>query len=213
LIYPNERELFDIYLKELIAWNQKFNLTSITDPEAIRLKHFADSLLLLQIIKLTGQSVVDVGAGAGFPGLPLKIACPEIKLTLIEATRKKAGFLNHMIRALGLKETAAVWGRAEEFAAAHRESFDLALARAVADLTLLAEYCLPLVRVGGVFVAYKQVAVEAEIAAAGAALKRLGGRVREIRKFPLRSLVVIDKVGPTPAGYPRPAGIAKKKPL
>ena len=209
----NEHESFDLYLKELIEWNKKFNLTSITDPDAIRLKHFADSLLLLQVLELTGQSVVDVGAGAGFPGLPLKLVRPKIKLTLIEATRKKVDFLNHLVQTLGLTEATAVWGRAEDYAAAHRESFDLALARAVAELNVLAEYCLPLVRVGGVFVAYKQVEVEAEVLAAGAALKRLGGRLREIRKFPQRSLVVIDKVGPTPAGYPRPTGIAKKKPL
>ena len=209
----NEGESFEIYLKELIEWNKKFNLTSITDPGAIRLKHFTDSLLLLQVLELTGQSVVDVGTGAGFPGVPLKLTCPEIKLTLIEATRKKVEFLNHLIKTLGLTEATAVWGRAEDYAAAHRESFDLALARAVAELNVLAEYCLPLVRVGGVFVAYKQVEVEAEALAAGAALKRLGGRLREIRKFPQRSLVVIDKVGPTPAGYPRPTGIAKKKPL
>jgi 16S rRNA (guanine527-N7)-methyltransferase len=209
----NEDESFELYLNELIAWNKKFNLTSITGPEAIRQKHFADSLLLLQVLELAGQSVADVGAGAGFPGLPLKLACPGIKLTLIEATRKKVEFLNHLIQTLGLKETTAVWGRAEDYAAAHRESFDLALARAVAELNVLAEYCLPLVKVGGVFVAYKQVEVEAEVAAAGAALKRLGGRLREIKKFSQRSLVIIDKIAPTPAGYPRPAGIAKKKPL
>ncbi|MBN3032548.1 MAG: 16S rRNA (guanine(527)-N(7))-methyltransferase RsmG [Candidatus Saganbacteria bacterium] len=209
----NEGILFEKYLEELIAWNKKFNLTSITDPAAIRQKHFADSLLLLDVLELNDQAVVDVGAGAGFPGLPLKIACPGIKLTLVEATKKKVAFLDHIIKSLDLHGCTAVWARAEEYARKHREEFDLAVARAVAPLNALCEYCLPLVRPGGVFAAYKQVAVEAEAAAAERALKLLGGRRREIRTFPRRSLVIIDKLASTPPGYPRPAGIAKKRPL
>ena len=209
----NEGESFEIYLRELIEWNKKFNLTSLTDPEAIRQKHFEDSLLLLQAVKLSDQTVVDVGAGAGFPGLPLKIVCPQIKLTLVEATRKKVNFLAHLIKTLGLKEAHAVWARAEEFALSHREKFDVAVARAVADLRVLAELCLPLVRVGGIFVAYKEVGIEPEIAAARPAIKELGGQLKEVLKFPQRSLVIIDKLAATPARYPRRAGIAKKKPL
>jgi len=204
---------FDLYLNELIAWNKKFNLTAITDPDEIRQKHFADSLLLLDIVKLTDQAVVDVGAGAGFPGLPLKIACPGIKLTLVEATKKKVAFLDHIIKLLGLNDCAAVWSRAEDYAAEHREKFDLAVARAVAPLATLCEYCLPLVKVGGLFAAYKEVAVEPEIAAAAGAITKLGGRLKEVKKFPQRSLVLIDKVAATPLGFPRRAGIAKKKPL
>jgi 16S rRNA (guanine527-N7)-methyltransferase len=209
----NESESFEIYLRELIAWNKKFNLTSLTDPEAIRQKHFTDSLFLLQAVPLSGQMVVDIGAGAGFPGLPLKLVCPEIKLTLVEATRKKADFLAHLIKILGLKEARVVWARAEEFALNNREAFDIAVARAVAELRVLAELCLPLVRVGGFFVAYKKAGVAAEVEAARPAIKELGGQLREVKKFPQRSLVIIDKVAATPARYPRRAGIAKKKPL
>jgi len=204
---------FDIYLTELVEWNKKFNLTAITDPAAIRQKHFADSLLLLQARQLTSESVVDVGAGAGFPGLPLKLACPDIKLTLLEATKKKVEFLNHLIKVLGLTDTEAVWGRAEEFALQHREEFDLAVARAVADLRVLAELCLPLVKVGGRLVAYKEERVDAEVESAGPALELLGGQWRESIKFPARSLVIIDKVHPTPPAFPRRAGMAKKRPL
>lgn len=162
---------------------------------------------------MTDQSVVDVGAGAGFPGIPLKIACPEIKLTLVEATRKKVEFLDHIIKTLGLKEAKAVWARAEEFALTNREQFDVAVARAVADLRVLAELCLPLVKVGGFFVAYKEVGIEPEIDAARPAISTLGGQLRAVKKFPRRSLVIIDKIKAAPAGYPRRAGIAKKKPL
>ncbi|HVN66807.1 MAG TPA: 16S rRNA (guanine(527)-N(7))-methyltransferase RsmG [Candidatus Sulfotelmatobacter sp.] len=209
----NEGILFNKYLGELIEWNKKFNLTSITDPAEIRKKHFADSLLLLEHRQLSAETVVDVGAGAGFPGLPLKLACPGIKLTLLEATKKKVGFLDHLIKTLGLTETGAVWARAEDFAAAHRESFDLAVARAVADLRVLAELCLPLVRVGGQFVAWKEVDIAAELAAAGPAIAQLGGRLREVKTHPQRSLVFLDKIGPTPAAFPRRTGLAKKRPL
>lgn len=209
----NEGVLFNKYLAELIAWNEKFNLTAITEPDEIRKKHFEDSLLLLQVLPLTDQLVVDIGAGAGFPGIPLKIVCPGIKLTLLEATRKKVGFLDHLIKTLSLKETEAVWTRAEEYAKNNWEKYDLAVARAVAKLDTLCGYCLPLVKVGGVFVAYKQVEVEAEVAATQKALTLLGGRLREIRKFPARSLVLIDKITPTEARYPRRPGMAKKHPL
>ncbi|MDD5382331.1 MAG: 16S rRNA (guanine(527)-N(7))-methyltransferase RsmG [Candidatus Margulisbacteria bacterium] len=206
-------KLFDLYLKELIAWNQKFNLTSITDPEEIRKKHFADSLLLLRTVQLTNQSVIDVGAGAGFPGIPLKIACPGIKLTLLEATRKKAEFLKHVIDVLGLKDAEAVWERAEDYAKEKREAFDLAVARAVAGLNTLCEYCLPLVKVGGYFVAYKEEKVETEVSAAARAIELLGGKLKEIIKYPRRSLVLIEKVKPTLPEHPRRAGMAKKRPL
>lgn len=210
---------FEIYLKELLDWNQKFNLTAITDPEEIRLKHFEDSLTLLQVFPLTDQSVIDVGSGAGFPGIPLKIACPAIKLTLLESTRKKANFLKHIVSRLSLKDTEAVWGRAEEFARQERECFDLAVSRALAEMNTLTEYCLPLVKVGGSFVAYKEEAVDEEVEKAGNAIQTLGGKLKEIRKVELpgngaiRSLVIVNKIAPTPPHFPRRPGMAKKRPL
>ena len=215
----NEGKLFDIYLKELLEWNQKFNLTSITNPEEIRLKHFKDSLSLLQTIKLTNQSVIDIGTGAGFPGIPLKIVCPEIKLTLLEATQKKVEFLKHMVSVLGLKNVEIIWGRAEELVKDRREVFDLALSRAVAKLNVLCEYSLPFVKVGGMFIAYKDKDVEEELEEVKSAIETLGGRIKETKKVKLpdsgiiRSLVVIEKVSPTPVKFPRRAGMAKKKPL
>jgi len=205
--------VFDIYLKELLEWNEKFNLTSITDPEEIRKKHFEDSLLLLQTIQLTNESVVDVGAGAGFPGIPLKIACPEIKLTLLEATKKKVEFLKHIIQVLELVNTEAIWARAEDFAREHREEFDLAVSRAVAKLNVLCEYCLPFVKIGGLFVAYKEEKVEEEAKQAEKAIEILGGKLKEIKILPFRSLVIIEKVSKSPDKYPRRAGMAKKRPL
>jgi len=215
----NEDKLFEIYSQELQKWNNKFNLTAITDPAEIKLKHFQDSLALLSVLPLTNESIVDVGAGAGFPGIPLKIACPNIKLTLIEATGKKCEFLNHLISALGLKDVIVINARAEEAIKEKRETYDLAVSRAVAELRVLCEYCLPFVKVGGLFVAYKEEKVEAEVSAAKKALAELGGQLKEIKKVNLpdsaivRSLVVIAKVAPTPLKYPRRAGMAKKRPL
>ena len=214
------KEKLNLYLNELITWNEKFNLTSITDPEEIKIKHFEDSISLLQVIPLTNQSVIDVGAGAGFPGIPLKIACPEIRLTLVEATRKKIEFLRHIVQALQLKDVEIIWGRAEEAVKdGKRELFDIALSRAVAKLNVLCEYCLPFVKVGGVFVAYKEEAVEEEVKEAASALNALGGEIKEIKKVKIanselfRSLVIIEKILPTPPKYPRRSGMAKKKPL
>jgi 16S rRNA (guanine527-N7)-methyltransferase len=206
-------KLFNLYLQELLEWNKKFNLTAITDPEEVRRKHFEDSLTLLQTIQLTDQSLIDIGAGAGFPGIPLKITCPGIKLTLLEATRKKADFLKHIISVLNLKAAEVIWGRAEEIAKEKRETFDIAVSRAVAKLNTLCEYCLPFVKVGGIFIAYKEENVEAEVEEAKTAISTLGGSLREIKKFSLRSLVIIDKVKPTPPQFPRRAGMAKKRPL
>ena len=164
-------------------------------------------------MKLTEESVVDVGAGAGFPGLPLKLACPGISLTLIDSVKKKVEFINHIINCLELKGTKAVWTRAEDFAREKRESFDLAVTRAVAELNVISEYCLPLVRVGGRFVAWKETAVEDEVDRASNAIQLLGGRLDAVRKFPGRALVIIEKTAPTPARFPRRAGMAKKRPL
>ncbi|MFC1568198.1 16S rRNA (guanine(527)-N(7))-methyltransferase RsmG [Candidatus Margulisiibacteriota bacterium] len=211
--------MFDLYLKELLEWDQKFNLTAITDPQEIRLKHFEDSLSLLQIMPLTDQSVIDIGAGAGFPGIPLKIKCPQISLTLVEATKKKVEFLRHIVARLGLQDVKVISSRAEEFGQEQKEIFDIAVSRAVAELRVLTEYCLPFVKVGGLFVAYKEEKVEAEVEAARVAINALGGKLKEIKKVRLpdsdivRSLVIIEKVSPTPHKYPRRAGMAKKRPL
>lgn len=207
----NDRELFEVYLKELVEWNNKFNLTSITDPEEIWKKHFDDSLLLLSSLDLKHESVIDIGAGAGFPGIPLKIARPDIRLTLVDATKKKVEFMEQLIARLGLKGVEVVWGRAEEVAVGRREHFDLAIARAVAELNTLAEYCLPFVKIGGLFVAYKELAIEPEIETSKPALTLLGGRFNRVDKYASRSLVFIDKVAPTPDKYPRRSGMAKKK--
>lgn len=211
--------VFEIYLEELLEWNKKFNLTAITDPAEIKIKHFEDSLSLLQIMPLANQSVIDIGAGAGFPGIPLKIECPEIKLTLLEATGKKVEFLRHITSKLGLSDVQVIKGRAEDLAGEQKEVFDIAVARAVADLRILAEYCLPFVKIHGFFIAYKEDQVDPEVKTAETAVDILGGKIKEIKKVKLpgseivRSLVVIEKVRPTPAKFPRRAGMAKKRPL
>lgn len=151
--------------------------------------------------------------GARLSRDPLKIACPDIKLTLLEATQKKVAFLKHIIKTLGLKNAEAIWERAEDFVQKNREKFDLVVSRAVARLNILCEICLPLVKAGGTFVAYKQVQVDEEVAQAMHAINILGGKLKVIKKFPLRSLVLINKVVPTPRLYPRRAGMAKKHPL
>lgn len=211
--------MFDLYLKELLAWNKKFNLTAITDPEEIRIKHFEDSLSILQTIQLTDQTIIDVGAGAGFPGIPLKILCPKIRLTLLEATKKKVEFLKHIVSTLNLQDVKIIWGRAEEIAKDKRESFDIAVSRAVAKLNVLCEYSLPFVKLGGIFAAYKEEKIKEEIEGAKSAIETLGGKLKQIKKVKLpdsdivRSLVIIEKISPTPHQFPRHAGMAKKRPL
>ncbi|MBU0573492.1 MAG: 16S rRNA (guanine(527)-N(7))-methyltransferase RsmG [Candidatus Margulisiibacteriota bacterium] len=196
-----EEQLFDRYLNELIEWNKKFNLTSITDPDEIKIKHFEDSLTVLQAVDLTNQKVVDIGAGAGFPGIPLKIVRPEIDLLLVEATRKKVNFLEHLIKVLGLKKARAVWGRAEDLSRSkeYAGQFDAAVARAVAKLDVLAAYCLPFIRPGGIFVAMKGPDVEAEVKVADKAVRMLGGSLEKVVSLTLkegeikRTLVLIRK--------------------
>ncbi|MFA4904911.1 MAG: 16S rRNA (guanine(527)-N(7))-methyltransferase RsmG [Candidatus Margulisiibacteriota bacterium] len=182
-------KLFNLYLNELLKWNRKFNLTAITDPEEIKVRHFEDSLSVLQAVELTDQKVVDIGAGAGFPGIPLKIARPNIKLTLIEATRKKVEFLKHLIAALELKDAEAVWGRAEDLPQ-YFGKFDVAVARAVAKLPILIKYCLPYLKPGGVFIAQKQDQVEEEAVALKVKYRIVKVMVGGVK----RSLVVIGKL-------------------
>jgi 16S rRNA (guanine527-N7)-methyltransferase len=214
---------FELYYQQLIAWNEWVNLTTITDYEEVQIKHFLDSLSCLQVLtSLAAQRrCIDIGAGAGFPGLPLKIVRPEMRLTLLETTGKKVLFLEHIVGQLGLGEVEIIRGRAEELGRrpGHREGYDAALARAVAQLPVLLEYALPLLEVGGIFVAQKGGEIEDEVEAARAAMEILGGRMKEVRAVDLpeleapRHLVVVEKVAPSPQKYPRRAGIPAKRPL
>ena len=214
---------FQIYADELVRRNQEFNLTGITDDAGIQIKHFLDSLSLLAVLP-PGSSparVVDVGTGAGFPGLPLKIVRSELALTLVEATGKKADFCQGVVDKLGLTDVTVLKARAEELGQdpAHRERYDWALARAVAEMPVLAEYLLPLARLGGHALAQKGPGAPAEAQAAAGALRKLGGEVEQIVPIELpglddkRYLVIIRKIAPTPAAYPRRAGMPSKKPL
>jgi 16S rRNA (guanine527-N7)-methyltransferase len=220
---PDQLEAFESYYQQLIVWNERVNLTSITDYDEVQVKHFLDSLSCLQV--LTSISLqprcIDIGAGAGFPGLPLKIALPEIRVTLLESVRKKIQFLEHMVKELGLRDVQVIQGRAEELGrqAGHREGYDVALARAVAELSVLLEYALPLLKVDGIFVAQKGGEIEGEVEAAAAAMNLLGGCLKEVREVRLpglddaRHLVVVEKVASTPQKFPRRVGIPAKRPL
>ena len=207
------------YAQLLLETNQVMNLTAITDPTDVAALHFLDSAALLTLTDLKGKTVADVGTGAGFPGLPLKIAEPSIRLTLLDAQGKRVRFLETVCAELGLADVECVHGRAEEFAADRRESFDLVTSRAVAALPVLAELCLPLVKVGGAFLAMKSVDSEAELAEAKRALETLGGRVEALRDYCLpgtdvrHRLVIIKKIRKTPEKYPRIFAKIKKNPL
>jgi len=211
---------FVAYASELRRWNERVNLTAITDEREIVTRHFLDSLRCALSWGVSPHNLVDVGTGAGFPGLPLKILRPKLRLTLVESVEKKAAFLQHITAELGLSDVAVVVARAEAAGrdAAHRERYDVATARAVAELRVLAEYCLPLCRVGGRFLAPKGGQIEREIADAQAAISRLGGRLASVEAVDLpeverRTLVVVEKVAPTPEQYPRAVGIPSKRPL
>lgn len=207
---------FDVFRRELKEWNRKINLTSLSDDLDIIDKHFIDSLLLLRYeAPAYGVRVVDVGTGAGFPGLPIKICRPDIRLLLLESIGKKARFLEHMVARLGLEDVTVVNERAEIAArmTEYREQFDLSVARAVAQLPTLSEYCLPLVSVGGMFVAYKGRSAKTEVKSAEPALKELGGLFRKIEFSGERALIFISKVKRTPDQYPRRPGIPQKRPL
>ncbi len=209
------------YGELLVEWNEKMNLTAITEPYDIVTKHFIDSLYGLSYLP-SGGSLIDVGTGAGFPGIPLKIARPDISLTLLDSLNKRLTFLNEVVHELSLPDVKTVHARAEEGAVKKsplREFFDVATSRAVAQLNALAEYCLPYVKVGGVFLAYKGGDVEEECKNAKNAIKTLGGDIREILPYTIpttditHTLVVIEKVKETADIYPRQQGKISKKPL
>jgi 16S rRNA (guanine527-N7)-methyltransferase len=215
-------ELFERYYRELAEWNRRMNLTSIEGEEEVAIKHFLDSLTCLLAVDLWGGcSVVDVGSGAGFPGVVLKVARPEIRLTLVEASRKKAEFLRKLASVLEIEDVEVLWDRAERVGqtTGYREAFDVATARGVADMAALVEVCLPLVKVGGVFVAMKGPDVGEEIAGAMDAVEVVGGRVARLVSVALpsgyggRTLSVINKERRTPGRYPRRPGIPGKRPI
>jgi 16S rRNA (guanine527-N7)-methyltransferase len=231
-------ERFDLYYRELTAWNERFNLTAITGYEAVQRRHFVDSLSCLVAfpgfvrdgsipntvplqVDLRAPNVIDVGTGAGFPGLPIKIMLPEAHLTLIESTGKKTTFLQHMVRLLDLEDVQIINERAETVGHwdDHRECYDVVLARAVARLNVLAEYCLPFCRLGGRVIAPKGEDAEVEAQEAQGALETLGGTVRSVKPVHISGLesehylIVIDKVAHTPESYPRRPGMPSKRPL
>lgn len=210
--------LMAAYGERLLAANAVTNLTAIRDPDSAARLHFLDSAALLKAAELDGKRVIDVGAGAGFPGVPLRILCPDMELTLIDSVGKKMEFVRSTCRELGIGNVECLSARVEELPRL-RESFDVAVSRAVGTLDLLAELCLPLVRVGGLFLAMKGPDCEEEVRAAGYAVETLGGRLREILRYDIpdtdvtHAAVVIEKVSPTPERYPRRYAQIKKKPL
>ena len=217
-------EQFYRYYKLLVEWNKVMNLTGITELEEVVSKHFIDSLALVKAVSLQdGRKVsgIDVGTGAGFPGIPLKIAFPNLKITLLDSLNKRIKFLNEVISQLGLQNVETIHGRAEDFGrdAKYREQYDYCVSRAVANAATLSEYCLPFVKVGGKFISYKANEVEEETKQAEHALEVLGGACVDIQKFQLpdsemnRAFVIIEKKKKTPATYPRKAGTPSKKPL
>lgn len=211
-------DALDQYAEILVEYNQKVNLTAITDPEGIEDKHFVDSLLLANLPETAGK-LVDVGTGAGFPGVVAKIFKPELQLTLMEPTGKRVEFLKYVCAQLGLSGVEFAKERAEEAARkVWREQFDVATARGVAALPMLSEYCLPLVKVGGVFLAMKGPGAAEELAESGAALKKLGGKGSGVAEFHLpggdvRNIIRIKKISQTPPVYPRNGGKIAKSPL
>jgi 16S rRNA (guanine527-N7)-methyltransferase len=211
-----------LYERELVDWNMRFNLTAIRDPQEIHVKHFLDSFTCLQVMgeKHYGR-LIDVGTGAGFPGIPVKIVRPKLQLTLVESVGKKAEFCRHVVRILNLQDVEVIQERGETLGQdpSFREQYDWAVARAVAILPVLAEYLLPFVRVGGSILAMKGESGPAEAHAAEHAIKILGGHLRQLLPITLpgvveeRYIIVIDKVAATPGAYPRKVGIPTKRPL
>ncbi len=213
-------EQFLTYYEMLIEKNKVMNLTTITDFDEVLEKHFEDSLSLIQAVDLEkSQAVMDLGTGAGFPGIPLKIAFPNLQITLADSLNKRILFLDDVIRELGLTGIDTVHGRAEDLAknSDYREKFDLCVSRAVANLSTLSEYCLPFVKIGGKFISYKAGECDEEVAASKSSIFLLGGKISDIKKFELgesgRAFVIIDKVSGTPKKYPRKAGTPSKDPL
>ncbi len=219
-------EQFICFYDILTERNKVMNLTAITEPVEIIEKHFLDSLSLVKAIDLSGdKKVIDVGTGAGFPGIPIIISYPQLHITLLDSLNKRIGFINDVIKLLNLKNVETIHGRSEEFGKniKYREQYDLCVSRAVANMSVLSEYCIPFVKKGGKFISYKSGNIENEVENAGNSVYKLGGKLSEIVDFSLtdsttgeklgRSLVVIDKIKETPGKYPRRAGLPSREPL
>ena len=214
---------FKLLEDELLEWNSHFNLTAIRDKEGIETKHFLDSLTCLMALDAasTPRSLIDIGTGAGFPGIPLKLILPQMRLTLVESIQKKAGFCTHIVEKLGLRQVQVLAERAEEVGQnpEHRESYDLATARAVAAMPTLVEYLLPLVRIGGLVIMQKGESAQLEALQSEKVIQRLGGKIKVILPVVLpgvvdeRYLVVLEKVARTSADFPRRTGLPAKQPL
>lgn len=211
---------FEKYMNLLLEWNEKINLTAITQPEEIKLKHFVDSLTVLKYIN-DDDKVIDIGTGAGFPGIPLKIMNKNTKITLLDSLNKRINFLNIVIEKLDLSNIQAIHGRAEEIARnkLYREKYDVAVSRAVANLSTLTEYMLPFVKIGGKCICMKGANVNEELERAQNAIKELGGEIERVDNFYLsdndneRNIIVIKKIKKTKSKYPRKAGTPSKEPL
>ena len=206
------------YADLLVEWNEKINLTAIVDPEGIAVKHFLDCLMIFKYIDIPkGASVIDIGTGAGFPGVVIKIARPDIKLTLMDSLQKRINFLDTLCSELGL-EVTTVHSRAEDITQKQREGYDFAVARAVANMRVLTEYCLPYVKVGGSFVAMKGSTAAEEVKEANKAIATLGGKLEaedlfELPEFGGRGIINVKKISQTPTKYPRNSGKISKQPL
>lgn len=217
-----QKQQFDKFYELLVEWNKVMNLTGITEYEEVNEKHFVDSLALVKAVSLNEkQNLIDVGTGAGFPGIPLKIVFPHLKVTLLDSLNKRIKFLDTVIEELGLEHIETIHGRAEDFAkqADYREQYDICVSRAVANLATLSEYCLPYVKIGGLFIPYKSGEIEEELSHSEKAITILGGKLNQVIKFELpgseigRSFVKIEKVKSTAKKYPRKAGLPSKEPL
>ena len=222
----SQAKQFELYYQELLEWNKRINLTSITDYEEVQIKHFLDSTTVIlalarEEMNKPDLSIIDIGTGAGFPGLPLKILLAQSRLVLLDSTAKKAAFLRHISQKLKLSNVEIVTGRAEEIAhlPLYRQQFDLVVSRAVASLPTVVELALPFCQIGGKFVAQKKGEISQEITKASKAINVLGGRLNQVKEIELgefsdeRYLVIIDKICPTPEKYPRRPGIPKRRPI